>query len=124
FGGKTIAVLGHGLFHLYPYENRHLAQEMAKNHLLVTEYPPYMKPAKWTFPMRNRIISGLSESVIITESDEKSGTMSTVDHALEHGKAIYAVPGPISSSLSLGPHKLIVQGAKPIWNGFQVFEMS
>ncbi|MDW0115746.1 DNA-processing protein DprA [Sporosarcina thermotolerans] len=124
YGGKTIAVLGHGLFHLYPYANRHLAQEIAKKHLLLTEYPPYMKPAKWTFPMRNRIISGLSESVIITESNEKSGTMSTVDHALEHGKAIYAVPGPITSSLSLGPNKLIVQGAKPIWNGFQVFEMS
>ncbi|MDN4607476.1 DNA-processing protein DprA [Sporosarcina highlanderae] len=124
YGGKTIAVLGHGLFHLYPQANKQLAREIAENHLLLTEYPPYMKPAKWTFPMRNRIISGLSESVIITESNEKSGTMSTVDHALEHGKGIYAVPGPITSSLSLGPNKLIVQGAKPIWNGFQVFEMS
>ncbi len=122
YGGKTIAVLGHGLFHLYPYENRSLAEELAENHLLLTEYPPYMKPAKWTFPMRNRIISGLSESIIITESEEKSGTMSTVDHALEHGKAIYAVPGPITSSLSLGPNKLIEQGAKPIWNGFQALE--
>lgn len=124
FGGKTIAVLGHGLFHLYPHENKRLAQRLAEHHLLLTEYPPYMKPAKWTFPMRNRIISGLSESVIITESEEKSGTMSTVDHALEHGKAIYAVPGPITSSLSLGPNKLIEQGAKPIWNGFQVIENS
>ena len=122
YGGKTIAVLGHGLFHLYPYENRSLAKELAENHLLLTEYPPYMKPARWTFPMRNRIISGLSESIIITESEEKSGTMSTVDHALEHGKAIYAVPGPITSSLSLGPNKLIEQGAKPIWNGFQAME--
>lgn len=122
YGGKTIAVLGHGLFHLYPKENRKLAEEIAKEHLLLTEYPPYMRPAKWTFPMRNRIISGLSESVIITESEEKSGTMSTVDHALEHGKSIYAVPGPITSPLSLGPNKLIDQGAKPIWNGFQAFE--
>ncbi|WP_252503618.1 DNA-processing protein DprA [Sporosarcina sp. Marseille-Q4943] len=124
FGGKTIAVLGHGLFHLYPYENRGLAEKLAEHHLLLTEYPPYMRPARWTFPMRNRIISGLSESVIITESEEKSGTMSTVDHALEHGKAIYAVPGPITSSLSLGPNKLIEQGAKPIWNGFQALENS
>nr|WP_255723338.1 DNA-processing protein DprA [Sporosarcina sp. ACRSL] len=122
FGGKTIAVLGHGLFHLYPSENKGLAGKIAEKHLLLTEYPPYMRPAKWTFPMRNRIISGLSESVIITESEEKSGTMSTVDHALEHGKAIYAVPGPITSSLSLGPNKLIEQGAKPIWSGFQAFE--
>ena len=122
YGGKTIAVLGHGLFHLYPYENRSLAEKLAEHHLLLTEYPPYMRPARWTFPMRNRIISGLSESIIITESEEKSGTMSTVDHALEHGKAIYAVPGPITSSLSLGPNKLIEQGAKPIWNGFQALE--
>jgi DNA processing protein len=122
FGGKTIAVLGHGLFHLYPYENRELADRLAQHHLLLTEYPPYMKPARWTFPMRNRIISGLSESIIITESEEKSGTMSTVDHALEHGKSIYAVPGPITSPLSIGPNKLIEQGAKPIWNGFQTFE--
>lgn len=122
YGGKTIAVLGHGLFHLYPNENKGLAEQLAEHHLLLTEYPPYMKPTRWTFPMRNRIISGLSESVIITESEEKSGTMSTVDHALEHGKAIYAVPGPITSSLSLGPNKLIEQGAKPIWNGFQVLD--
>lgn len=122
FGGKTIAVLGHGLFHLYPHENKELAGLLAERHLLLTEYPPYMRPARWTFPMRNRIISGLSESVIITESEEKSGTMSTVDHALEHGKAIYAVPGPITSALSLGPNKLIEQGAKPIWNGFQALE--
>lgn len=122
YGGKTVAVLGHGLFHLYPQENKALAERMAKQHLLLTEYPPYMRPAKWTFPMRNRIISGLSESIIITESEEKSGTMSTVDHALEHGKVICAVPGPITSTLSLGPNKLIEQGAKPIWNGFQALE--
>lgn len=124
YGGKTIAVLGHGLFHVYPNENKLLAAKLAGDHLLLTEYPPYMRPARWTFPMRNRIISGLSESVIITESEEKSGTMSTVDHALEHGKAIYAVPGPITSILSLGPNKLIEQGAKPIWNGFQAVENS
>lgn len=119
YNGKTIAVLGHGLFHLYPYENRSLAKDLASNHLLITEYPPYMRPTKWTFPMRNRIISGLSNAVIITESQEKSGTMSTVEHALDHGKTIYAVPGPIHSPLSIGPNKLIEEGAKPIWNGFQ-----
>lgn len=122
YNGKTIAVLGHGLFHLYPYENRTLADELASNHLLVTEYPPYMRPAKWTFPMRNRIISGLSNAVIITESEEQSGTMSTVDHALDHGKTVFAVPGPIYSPLSIGPNKLIEEGAKPIWNGYQALE--
>jgi DNA processing protein len=122
FGGKTIAVLGHGLFHLYPKENRMLADKLATDHLLVTEYPPYVKPERWTFPMRNRIISGLSDVVVVTESADKSGTMSTVEHALDHGKDIYAVPGPITSLLSVGPNKLLDEGAKPVWNGFQIVE--
>ena len=122
FGGKTIAVLGHGLFHLYPKENQKLADQLAANHLLITEYPPYVKPEKWTFPMRNRIISGLSDAVVITESADKSGTMSTVEHALDHGKDIFAVPGPITSPLSVGPNKLLDEGAKLVWNGFQVVE--
>lgn len=122
FGGKTIAVLGHGLFHLYPKENRALAEKIALNHLLITEYPPYVKPERWTFPMRNRIISGLSDAVVVTESAEKSGTMSTVEHALDHGKDIYAVPGPITSLLSVGPNSLLDEGASPLWNGFQIVE--
>ncbi|MFS0574240.1 DNA-processing protein DprA [Sporosarcina sp. 179-K 3D1 HS] len=120
YGGHTIAVLGHGLFHLYPKENEHLAKRMEKEQLLITEYPPYVRPAKWTFPMRNRIISGLSDAIIVTESTEKSGTMSTVIHALDHGKDIFAVPGPITSALSLGPNRLLHEGAQPLWNGFQV----
>jgi DNA processing protein len=120
YGGKTIAVLGHGLFHLYPYENKELADEISENHLLISEYPSYVKPEKWTFPMRNRIISGLSDAVIVTESASKSGTMSTVEHALDHGKHIFAVPGSVMSSLSEGPNKLIDEGARPLWNGFQV----
>ncbi len=122
FGGKTIAVLGHGLFHLYPKDNQALADEMAMNQLLLTEYPPYVKPARWTFPMRNRIISGLSNAVVVTESATKSGTMSTVEHALDHGKDIFVVPGPITSHLSAGPNKLLDEGAKPVWNGFQIVE--
>jgi DNA processing protein len=122
FDGKTIAVLGHGLFHLYPKENRTLAEKIAVDHLLITEYPPYVNPERWTFPMRNRIISGLSDAVVVTESADKSGTMSTVEHALEHGKDIYAVPGPITSLLSAGPNRLIDEGAKPLWNGFQIVE--
>lgn len=120
YGGKTIAVLGHGLFHLYPKENTFLAKEIATEHLLLTEYPPYVTPKKWTFPMRNRIISGLSDAVIVTEAANRSGTMSTIEHALDHGKDIYAVPGPVTSKLSEGPNKLIDEGAQPLWNGFQV----
>ncbi|REB09742.1 DNA-protecting protein DprA [Sporosarcina sp. BI001-red] len=122
FGGQTIAVLGHGFLHLYPKENAELAAIMAKEHLLITEYPPYHPPAKWTFPMRNRIISGLSNTIVITESAVKSGTMSTIEHALDHGKEIFAVPGPIDSPLSLGPNKLLDEGARPIWNGYQIIE--
>lgn len=119
-GGKTIAVLGHGFFHLYPKKNAELAAVIAKKHLLVTEYPPYVSPQRWTFPMRNRIISGLSEIIIVTESTDKSGTMSTVEHALDHGKDVYAVPGPITSLLSFGPNRLINEGATPIWSGYQI----
>ncbi|WP_391121205.1 DNA-processing protein DprA [Psychrobacillus sp. L3] len=121
-GGKTIAVLGTGLFHTYPRVNEGLAEKMSKNHLLVTEYPPYITPKKWNFPMRNRIISGLSQGIVITEAKEKSGTVSTMEHALENGKEIFAIPGAIDSPLSAGPHLLILEGAKPIWNGYQILE--
>ena len=120
YGGATIAVLGHGFFHLYPKENASLAAEISSNHLLLTEYPPYVTPERWTFPMRNRIISGLSDCVVVTEAANRSGTMSTVEHALDHGKEIYAVPGSVTSSLSEGPNRLIDEGAQPLWNGFQV----
>ncbi|PIC65645.1 DNA-protecting protein DprA [Sporosarcina sp. P13] len=122
YGGDTIGVLGHGFSHMYPKKNEKIAQEMAENHLLVTEYPPYFSPAKWTFPMRNRIISGLSNALVITESVERSGTMSTVEHALDHGKEIFAVPGAIDSPLSAGPNKLLDEGAKPLWSGFQIID--
>ncbi|PID00150.1 MULTISPECIES: DNA-processing protein DprA [unclassified Sporosarcina] len=122
YGGETIGVLGHGFSHMYPKKNQKIAEEMAKNHLLVTEYPPYFPPAKWTFPMRNRIISGLSSALVITESVERSGTMSTVEHALDHGKEIFAVPGAIDSPLSAGPNKLLDEGAKPLWSGYQIVD--
>ncbi|MFJ7824967.1 DNA-processing protein DprA [Psychrobacillus sp. NPDC096623] len=121
-GGNTIAVLGTGLFHVYPKQNLKLANEMEKNQLLLTEYPPYITPQKWNFPMRNRIISGLSKGVIITEATKKSGTVSTMEHALENGKEIFAIPGSIHSPLSIGPHLLILEGAKPVWNGHQILE--
>ncbi|GEK32577.1 DNA-processing protein DprA [Kurthia sibirica] len=120
--GRTIAVLGHGFNYSYPSENKNLAQRMMKEQLVMTEYPPYMKPQKWHFPMRNRIISGLSAGVVVTEAGEKSGTMSTVDYALDHGRPIFALPGDIGSSLSVGPHKLITEGAKLIWNSTHILE--
>lgn len=121
-GGKTIAVVGSGFMHRYPKINNELSFIIEETQLLVSEYPPYMPPRKWNFPMRNRIISGLSKGVIVTQAEVKSGTWSTVEHALDHGKDIFAVPGDVFSPLSGGPHKLIAEGAKPVWNGAQVLE--
>lgn len=121
-GGKTIAVTGSGFLHPYPKENRELNNIIEETQLAITEYPPYMQPKRWNFPMRNRIISGLAKGVLVTEAQLKSGTLSTIEHALEHGKDIFAVPGDIGSTLSEGPHKLISEGAKPVWKGLHVLE--
>ena len=121
-GGDTIAVTGSGFLHPYPKENKELFIIIEEKGLLITEYPPYMTPRKWNFPMRNRIISGISNGILVTEAKLKSGTLSTIDHGLDHGKEIFAVPGDIFSPLSEGPHKLILEGAKPVWKGAQVLE--
>lgn len=121
-GGKTIAVLGHGFHHVYPKENQTLAERMAENQLLVTEYPPYIKPEKWHFPMRNRIISGLSQALVVTEAALKSGTLITTECALEQGKDVFVVPGPIDAEQSKGTNKLILEGAIPVCNGYQIVE--
>ncbi|MEG0260240.1 MAG: DNA-processing protein DprA [Lysinibacillus sp.] len=123
YGGQTIAVLGHGFHHLYPKENAELANKIASEHLLLTEYPPYMKPEKWHFPMRNRIISGLSQALVVTESTLRSGTLITTELALEQGKDVFVVPGPIDSEQSQGTNKLLIEGAIPVVNGYQIVEM-
>ncbi len=120
--GKTIAVLGHGFFHIYPKENRTIADHIATTHLLLSEYPPYIGPKKWHFPMRNRIISGLSDALVVTEAALKSGTLITTEHALDHGKDVFVVPGPIHSEQSKGTNKLLKEGAIPVWNGHQIIE--
>lgn len=122
YGGRTIAVLGHGLSHLYPKENKQLAERMAKEQLLVTEYPPYVGVEKWHFPMRNRIISGLSDALVVTEAAMKSGTLITTELALEQGKDVFVVPGPITSEQSKGTNYLLKEGAIPVWNGYQIID--
>ncbi|MER2105554.1 MAG: DNA-processing protein DprA [Solibacillus sp.] len=122
YGGKTIAVLGHGLQHIYPKENAQLATKIANGHLLVTEYPPYVGIEKWHFPMRNRIISGLSDALVVTEAAMRSGTLITTEHALEQGKDVFVVPGPITSEQSKGTNYLLKEGAIPVWNGYQILE--
>lgn len=122
YGGKTIGVLGHGLFHSYPKENAELQQFMAQHQLIVTEYPPYVGVQKWHFPARNRIISGLSEALLVTEAKLKSGTMITTEHALEQGKEVFVVPGNIFSEQSKGTNQLIKEGAIPVWDGHQILD--
>lgn len=114
-GGKTIAVLGSGIDIIYPKENRLLYDKiLSTGGLILSEYVIGTKPSKLNFPARNRIISGLSEGVIVVEAKEKSGTLNTVDFALEQGKDIFVVPGNITSDNSVGTNELIKQGANCI----------
>ncbi|HIT62314.1 MAG TPA: DNA-protecting protein DprA [Candidatus Caccovivens faecavium] len=105
--GKTIAVLGGGLNHIYPEANTNLANEIAEKGLLISEYPPFAKPTKYTFPVRNRIIAGLSLGTLITEAGKKSGTIHTKEYALDYGRDVFAVPGNINSLKSELPNSLI-----------------
>ena len=110
---KTIAVVGCGLDRVYPEENRWIYNKIIANGgAIISEYIIGTKPLAQNFPRRNRIISALSEALIVVEAKEKSGTLITVDFALEQGKDIYVVPGNIDSLNSVGTNDLIKQGAK------------
>lgn len=116
-GGKTIVVLGNGLDYIYPPENKQLEERIIENNgLLISEYIIGTKPSKYTFPERNRIISGISNGVFIVEAKQKSGALITADFALEQGKNIYAIPGDINKINSAGSNELIKQGAKMVTN--------
>ena len=111
--GKTIAVLGNGLDMIYPKENVELANEIiGRGGTIISEYPCGTKPDKMNCTARNRIISGLSKGIIVIEAKEKSGTLITVDFALEQGRDVFVVPGNINSINSVGTNDLIRQGAK------------
>lgn len=111
-GGNTIAVIGNGLDNIYPYENKKLCERILENNgLIITEYVIGTKPDKLNFPERNRIISALSDGILVIEAKEKSGALITVDFGLEHGKEIFAVPGNINNINSIGTNQLIKQGA-------------
>ncbi len=121
-GGKTIGVIAGGFHHLYPKENSKLAEYMMKKQLVLSEYPPEAYPAKWHFPMRNRIISGLSEGTLVIEARKKSGSLITADFALNDGRNVFAVPGSILTPDSDGVHYLIQQGAKLIKSPEDILE--
>jgi len=111
-GGRTIAVLGCGLKHVYPKSNTWLARDILKNGAIISEYPFHEEARPEYFPARNRLISGISLGVIVVEAGEKSGSLITADFALEQGREVFAVPGNITSPNSRGTNELIKNGAK------------
>lgn len=115
-GTATFAVLGSGVDVCYPRQHQDLYRQVWQSGGLISEQPPGTRPLGCYFPARNRIISALSDVVLVIEAREKSGSLITVDFALEQGKTVYALPGPVDSSLSLGCHRLLEQGAGVAWS--------
>ncbi len=110
-GGKSYAVLGCGVDICYPSEHRRLFERLEENGALISEFPPGTRPMPTHFPMRNRIISGLSDAVVVIEAKKKSGSLITADYALDQGRQVYAVPGRPDDKISEGCNELISQGA-------------
>lgn len=122
-GGKTLAVLGGGLFQIFPAENTKLAERISNGFgAVLTEFPPSYPHLAGNFPARNRIISGLSKGVLVTEAAEDSGSLITARLAIEQGREVFAVPGPITSSMSEGTSVLLKDGAKLVSSAKDILE--
>jgi len=121
-GGKTIAVIAGGLYHIYPKENMSLAVELMKSQLIISEYPPDTRPLRWHFPARNRIISGLSKGTFIIEAKRKSGSLITANYAVNEGREVFSLPGSIFNPFSIGTNELIQAGAKLVTNAADILE--
>lgn len=122
-GGCTFAVVGNGVDICYPRENRGLYEDiLTHGGGIMSELPPGTPPLSWHFPRRNRIISGLSDLVLVMEAKEQSGSLITADLALEQGKDVYALPGPADSALSRGCNRLIAQGAGILLSPWELME--
>jgi len=120
--GRTIAVLGSGVDRVYPAEHRPLATHIANGVIVLSEYPPGTLPLPHHFPMRNRLISGLSLAVVVIEAHEKSGSLITASCALEQGREVMAVPGNVLSGRNRGGHGLLKDGAKIVETADDVVE--
>ncbi len=121
-GGFTAAVLGGGVDVVYPAENRRLYEDIAATGVLLSEYPPGTEPMGSHFPVRNRILSGLSLAVLVVEAPERSGALITANTALEQGQDVFAVPGPIDAPNSRGSNRLIRDGAGLVTCGWDILE--
>ncbi len=121
-GGITIGVLGYGFDHVFPKHQILIMNKMLESGkaTFITEYPPFVHPAKWTFPRRNRIIAGLSFGVVVTEAALNSGTQITVGYALDYGRDVFAVSGPVTSIYHQGVKSMLNQGAMLVGSGLEV----
>ena len=123
-GGITIAVLANGLPQIYPATHKDLADQITKQGgAVLSEYEPETSARTYQFLQRNRIVSGLSDAIIITEAAARSGTLNTAMHALEQGKEVFVVPGNITSPLSTGCNTLLKQGARPVTCADDILEV-
>ena len=110
--GRTVAVIGSGLMKLYPAENQGLAEKITQSGAVVSEYPMEFPPTRENFPYRNRIVAGWGQGILVVEAGLNSGALITAGQAIEHGRQVYAVPGPIDRPSAAGSNRLIQQGAK------------
>jgi DNA processing protein len=122
-GGRTVAVQACGPDLVYPRAHRSLAERIARQGALVTELPPGMPPRRQHFPLRNRLISGLCRGLVVVEARERSGSLVSAQHALSQGIDVFAVPGPITAPTSVGPNRLLRDGALPVLEAGDVLDL-
>jgi DNA processing protein len=120
--GRTVAVIGSGLADLYPPENLGLAEKIAASGAVVSEFPMTFPPSPQTFPYRNRIVAGWGSGLLVVEAGMKSGALITAGQALEQGRLVYAIPGPIDRPTAAGSNRLIQQGAKLVTSASDILD--